>query len=63
MLCLTILYMSVGDYSLKSTPNDRFFEKLFCLFNFIYFQNFDQKTAESKSPMKYIFIFRLVGDV
>ena len=61
-LCLTILYMSVDDYSLKSTPNDRFFEKLFYE-NFIYFQNFNQKTAESKSPMKYFFIFRLVGDV
>ena len=29
MLCALILYISGGTYSLKSTPNDRFFEKLF----------------------------------
>ena len=29
MLCVLILYVSGGTYSLKSTPNDRFFEKLF----------------------------------
>ena len=29
MLCVLILYISGGTYSLKSTPNDRFFEKLF----------------------------------
>ena len=29
MLCMLILYISVGTYNLKSTPNDRFFEKLF----------------------------------
>ena len=28
MLCVLILYISGGTYSLKSTPNDRFFEKL-----------------------------------
>ena len=35
MLCVLILYISDGTYSLKSTPNDRFFEKLFMaiLFN------------------------------
>ena len=27
--CVLILYISSGTYSLKSTPNDRFFEKLF----------------------------------
>ena len=30
MLCVVILYVSGGTYSLKSTPNDRF-EKLFIL--------------------------------
>ena len=29
MLCVLILYISGGTYSLKSTPNDRFVEKLF----------------------------------
>ena len=29
MLCVLILYISGGTYSLKSTPNDRFFVKLF----------------------------------
>ena len=29
MLCVLILYIIGGTYSLKSTPNDRFFEKLF----------------------------------
>ena len=29
MLCVLILYISGGTYSLKSAPNDRFFEKLF----------------------------------
>ena len=29
MFCVLILYISGGAYSLKSTPNDRFSEKLF----------------------------------
>ena len=29
MLCASILYVSAETYSLTSTPNDRFFEKLF----------------------------------
>ena len=29
ILCVLILYISGGTYSLNSTPNDRFFEKLF----------------------------------
>ena len=29
MLCVLILHVSGGTYSLKSTPNDRFFEKRF----------------------------------
>ena len=45
MLCVLILYMSGGAYSLKSPPNDRFFEKLFMSFVF-YSQSFYQKSAE-----------------
>ena len=35
MLCVLILYISGGTYSLKSTPNDKVIEKLFMaiLFN------------------------------
>ena len=29
VVCVLILYISGGTYSLRSTPNDRFFEKLF----------------------------------
>ena len=41
MLCVLILYISDGTYSLKSTPNGRFFEKLFMAI-FIYIQSFCQ---------------------
>ena len=34
MLCALILYVSGGIYSLYTTPNDRFFEKLFMAFLF-----------------------------
>ena len=36
MLCVLILYLSGGIYSLKSTPSDRFFDKIFIaiVFNF-----------------------------
>ena len=34
MLCVLILYISGGTYILKSTSNDRFFEKLFMAFVF-----------------------------
>ena len=43
-------------YSLKSTPNDRFFEKLF-----IYSQSFCQKSARKKSPKKYFSYFVLMS--
>ena len=49
---MLILYISGGTYSLKSTPNDRFFEKLFMAI-FIDSQSFCQKSAERKSPKKY----------
>ena len=60
MLCVLILYMSGGTYSLKSTPNDRFFEKLFHG-HFIYSQSFCQKSAEGKSPKKYFLYFVLMS--
>ena len=40
MLCVLILYISAGSYGLKSTPNDRFFEKLFKAILFT-FQSFN----------------------
>ena len=56
MLCVLILYVSAGTYSLMSTPNDRLFQKLFMAI-FIYSQSFDQKSAEKKSPKKYFLYF------
>ena len=55
MLCVLILYISGGTYSLKSTPNDRFFEKLFMAILFT--QNFCLKSAERKSLKKYFLYF------
>ena len=46
-----ILYINDGNYSLKSTPNDRFFEKLFMTG-----KSFYQKSAERKSK-KYFSYF------
>ena len=45
-----------GPYSLKPTPNDRFFEKLFMAILFDA-QSFCQKSAERKSPKKYFSYF------
>ena len=44
MLCVLILYISGGTYSLKSTPNDSFWETFHG--NFIYYKSFCQKSAE-----------------
>ena len=56
VVCVLILYISGGTYSLKSTPYDRFFfEKLFLAFN--YSQSFCQKSAERKTPQKYFSYF------
>ena len=60
MLCVLILYISGGTYSLKSTPNDRFFEKRFMAV-LIYFQRFYHKSAEKKSPQKYFLCFVLIS--
>ena len=60
MLCVLILYISGGTYGLKSTPNDKFFEKLFVAILFT--QNFFQKSAERKLLKEIdeiIFVFYL----
>ena len=57
VVCVNFLYISGGTYSLKSTPNDRFWETIHGHF-FIYSQSFCQKSAERKSPKKYFFVFR-----
>ena len=54
MLCVLILYISCWTYSLKSTPNNIFFGKLFMAILF-YSQSFWQQSAEGKSPNKYFF--------
>ena len=56
MLCVLILYISGGTYSLTSIPSDRFFEKLFMTI-FIYSQSFCRKSAEKKSSKKYFSYF------
>ena len=60
MLCVLILYISEGTYSLKSAPSDRFFEKL-CMAIFIYPQSFCQKSFERKSSKKYFLYFVLMS--
>ena len=59
-VCVLILYISGETYSLKSDPNDRFFEKLFMAILF-YSQSFCQKFAERKSPKKYFLYFGLMS--
>ena len=44
MVCVLIFVISGGTYSLKSTPNDRFFEKLFMAV-LIYSQSFCQRNT------------------
>ena len=56
-----INFISGGAYSLKSTPNDRFFEKLFMAMFFIYSQSFCQKSVVMKSPKKYFLYFVLMS--
>ena len=47
-------------WDLQSTPNNRFFEKLFTAILF-YSQSFCQKSAERKSPKKYFSYFVLMS--
>ena len=49
MLCVLILYVSGGTYSLTSTLNDRFL-KNFLMAGLFYSQGFCQKSAEKKAP-------------
>ena len=56
MLCVLILYKSGGTYSLRPTPNYRFFETLFMAVLF-YSQSFCQNSSERKSPKKYFLYF------
>ena len=54
MLCVIILYMSAGNYSLKSAPNSRrSTRRIWRIFHctFIYFQSFHQKSSERKTPI------------
>ena len=60
MLCVLIFYVSGGTYSLKSTPKDKFFEKLFMAILFTR-ESFCQKSAERKSPKKYLSYFVLMS--
>ena len=50
MLCVLILYMSTGTYSLKSTPNVRFFRNL--SWQFYLLSKF--LSVERKAPKKYL---------
>ena len=59
MLCVLVLYISGETYSLRSTLNDGFFEKLFMAV-LIFSQSFCQKSAEKKSPQKCFLFWCLV---
>ena len=62
MLCVLIfLYISGGTYSLKSTPNYRFFFEKFFMAILFDSQSFCQKSAERKSPKKYFSYFVLMS--
>ena len=50
-----ILCLSGGTYSLKMTPNNRFFEKLFVALLFL-LKGLCQKTAEPKKYLFHIFV-------
>ena len=56
---MLILYVSGVTYSLKSTPNDRFFKKLFVSILFT-LKSFCHKFADRKSLKKYFSYFVLM---
>ena len=60
MLCVLILYMNGGTYSIKSARNNRFF---FFLANFMYSESFWQKSTERQSQKKSSSISRFVRDI
>ena len=57
MLCVLILYISDGTYSLKSTPNDRFLEKLFMAILFT-FRVFARNLLRKEIAVEIFFVFR-----
>ena len=60
MLCVLILYISGGIYSLKSIPNDKFFLENFS-WQFYLLSECCQKSAERKPPKKYFLYFVLMS--
>ena len=56
MLCVLILYVSGGTYSLMLNSEDTFFW-VTLHGNFIYSQSFCKKVAEKKLPKKYFVFF------
>ena len=58
MLCVLILYISGGTYSLKSIPNDRFFEKLFMAILFTLHTVFARNLLRGNRRRKILFVFR-----
>ena len=59
-VCVLILYINGETYILKSTPNDRLFDKLFMAIC-IYSQSFCHKSAERKSLKEYFLYFVLMS--
>ena len=60
VVCVNFIHKWRGTYSLKSTPNDRFFKKLFMAI-FIYSHSICQKSAERISPKKYFSYYVLIS--
>ena len=58
MLCVLILYISGGSYSLKSTPNGRFFEKLLMAILFYFLSEFFPEISWKEIADEILFIFR-----
>ena len=56
MLCVLILYISGGTYSLKVIPNDRFFEKLF-MANFYLLSEFLPEICWEEITEEILFVF------
>ena len=63
VVCVNFIhtYLSGGNYSLKSTPNDRFFEILHG--NFIYFRVFSEICLEEVTEEFLFYIFVLMSDL
>ena len=57
MLCVLILYVSGGTYSLNSTPNDKFFEKLFIAILFT-LESFLPEIGWEEIAEEMLFVFR-----